>query len=70
MSAEMEKTLCNTNDIVSICDGESLCFNDQKDNCDAAFESKHSDACIHLCDNGRCDSHVARHIALQNEKER
>lgn len=58
------KSLCNRdNHIVALCDGADMCFDEQKKLCDGAKRSSYEDCCMHLCDNERCDSYIAREIS-------
>jgi hypothetical protein len=64
----MDKTLCNLNNMVAMCDGAGWRFNEQLKYCDGAKRSSHSDSCMHLCKGDRCDSHTAQDIAVGMKK--
>lgn len=69
MAEEEVKTLCNIDDIFSICDGADLNFDEQKEKCDAAVKASYRNCCMYLCPiSNHCGSWVAAETAKLNKK--
>lgn len=64
-----ERTLCNLNGLVAVCDGADWDYKDMELHCDGAAPASHRYGCMFLCENERCDSVDAQDLAIKELKK-